>query len=112
MYNQKGEVIPVSEEDLPVKLPDDINFNKAGNPLDHHSNWKNVKCKKTGELLTRETDTLDTFVDCLGIFKICSSDNNKEGFERRCKILDACRSIHWRLNMQCIYFTLDFSLGR
>ena len=83
MYNQKGEVIPVSEEDLPVKLPDDINFSKAGNPLDHHSKWKNVKCKKTGEPLTRETDTLDTFVDSSWYFlRFCSSDNDKEGFSK------------------------------
>ena len=83
MYNQKGEVIPVSEEDLPVKLPDDINFKEAGNPLDHHSDWKNVKCKKTGEPLIRETDTLDTFVDSSWYFlRFCSSDNNKEGFSK------------------------------
>ena len=83
MYNKKGEVIPVPEEDLPVKLPENINFNKAGNPLDHHSDWKNVKCKKTGEPLIRETDTLDTFVDSSWYFlRFCSNDNNKEGFSK------------------------------
>ncbi len=81
MYNQKGEVIPVAEENLPVKLPEDINLNKPGNPLSEHPNWKNVKCKKTGEYLTRETDTLDTFVDSSWYFlRFCSSENKKEGY--------------------------------
>ena len=81
MYNQNGEVIPVSDENLPVKLPDDINLNKPGNPLSEHPNWKNVKCEKTGEDLIRETDTLDTFVDSSWYFlRFCSSENKKEGF--------------------------------
>ncbi|MAK12191.1 MAG: leucine--tRNA ligase [Candidatus Pelagibacter sp.] len=81
MYNQKGEVIPVSEKNLPVKLPDDVDFSIPGNPLDKNTNWKNIKCEKTGELLTRETDTLDTFVDSSWYFlRFCSSDNKKHGF--------------------------------
>ncbi len=81
MYDDKGTVIPVSEQDLPVKLPDDINFNKPGNPLDHHPNWKKVVCSKTGKELIRETDTLDTFVDSSWYFlRFCSSENEKEGF--------------------------------
>ena len=39
-YDGDGNVIPVPEEELPVKLPEDINFNKPGNPLDHHPDWK------------------------------------------------------------------------
>ncbi len=55
--------IPVPKEDLPVKLPDDIAFDKPGNPLDRHPTWKHVACPRCGGKATRETDTMDTFVD-------------------------------------------------
>ena len=50
-------------EDLPVILPEDVDFKKAGNPLEHHPSWKNVLCPKCQKPATRETDTFDTFVD-------------------------------------------------
>jgi leucyl-tRNA synthetase len=56
-------VIPVPKKDLPVELPDDINFDKPGNPLDRHPTWRNVKCPHCGKPARRETDTMDTFVD-------------------------------------------------
>jgi len=56
-------IVPVPYEDLPVKLPDDVTFEKPGNPLDHHPTWKHVKCPKCGKAAVRETDTMDTFVD-------------------------------------------------
>jgi leucyl-tRNA synthetase len=59
----KDGIVPVPVEDLPVKLPDDVTFDKPGNPLDHHPTWKHVKCPKCGEPAVRETDTMDTFVD-------------------------------------------------
>lgn len=55
--------LPVPEADLPVKLPDDISFEKPGNPLDHHPSWKNTSCPSCGKAARRETDTFDTFVD-------------------------------------------------
>jgi leucyl-tRNA synthetase len=55
--------VPVKTEDLPVKLPDDVSFDKPGNPLDHHPTWKNTTCPKCGKAARRETDTMDTFVD-------------------------------------------------
>ena len=59
----KCGVVPVPIEDLPVRLPDDVTFDKPGNPLDRHPTWKHVACPQCGGEATRETDTMDTFVD-------------------------------------------------
>ncbi|WP_018689768.1 leucine--tRNA ligase [Ahrensia kielensis] len=55
--------VPVPTKDLPVKLPDDINFDKPGNPLTRHEGFLNVACPSCGKPAKRETDTMDTFVD-------------------------------------------------
>ncbi len=57
-----GEV-PVPVDQLPVKLPEDASFAEPGNPLDRHPTWRHVDCPKCGSKATRETDTMDTFVD-------------------------------------------------
>ncbi len=56
-------VVPVPQIDLPVELPDDVEFDRPGNPLDRHPTWKHVVCPRCGGKATRETDTMDTFVD-------------------------------------------------
>jgi len=56
-------IVPVPDKDLPVELPDDVEFDKPGNPLDRHATWKHVDCPKCGSKARRETDTMDTFVD-------------------------------------------------
>ncbi len=56
-------VVPVPEVDLPVRLPDDVTFDKPGNPLDRHPTWGKVSCPTCGKPARRETDTMDTFVD-------------------------------------------------
>ncbi|WP_099867038.1 leucine--tRNA ligase [Pararhizobium haloflavum] len=56
-------VVPVPITDLPVRLPDDITFDKPGNPLDRHETWRHVACPECGKDARRETDTMDTFVD-------------------------------------------------
>lgn len=56
-------IMPVPRADLPVTLPQDVSFDRPGNPLVHHPSWKNVVCPSCGTQATRETDTFDTFVD-------------------------------------------------
>jgi len=56
-------IVPVPKADLPVVLPEDVTFDKPGNPLDHHPRWKHVSCPRCGAKARRETDTMDTFVD-------------------------------------------------
>jgi leucyl-tRNA synthetase len=56
-------VVPERKENLPVRLPDDVTFDKPGNPLDRHPTWRDVPCPKCGKPARRETDTMDTFVD-------------------------------------------------
>tara|TARA_R110002167_G_scaffold4758_9_gene22394 strand:+ start:3473 stop:6034 length:2562 start_codon:yes stop_codon:yes gene_type:complete len=56
-------VVPVPADQLPVVLPHDVTFDVPGNPLARHPTWKHVACPSCGEAATRETDTLDTFVD-------------------------------------------------
>ena len=74
--------VPVPRDQLPVVLPDDIEFDKPGNPLDRHPTWRHVDCPSCGGKGERETDTLDTFVDSSWYFIRFASQPANKPFDR------------------------------
>ncbi len=75
--------VPVPEKDLPVLLPEDVEFGK-GNPLESSAEFFNTECPKCGKKAKRETDTMDTFFDSSWYFlRYCDSMNDSGPFDKK-----------------------------
>jgi leucyl-tRNA synthetase len=70
--------VPVPKKDLPVILPEDVTFDRPGNPLEHHKTWKHVGCPQCGKAARRETDTFDVFADSSWYFARFTDPWNEE----------------------------------
>jgi len=77
-----GEV-PVPEDQLPVLLPDDVDFRPGGeSPLAGHDGFVDTECPKCGKAARRDTDTMDTFVDSSWYYlRYCSPHDEERAFD-------------------------------
>ena len=79
-YDENNSIVKIPDDELPVKLPENIDLNTNGNPLEHQDAWRNVTIGK--KKCRRETDTLDTFVDSSWYFlRFCSANKLDYAFD-------------------------------
>lgn len=84
IHCDKCGTVPVPEADLPVQLPEDVSFDKPGNPLENHPTWKHTTCPICGMDALRETDTCDTFFESSWYFaRFCDPFSDDKAFEKK-----------------------------
>lgn len=76
-------VVPEKLENLPIKLPEDVAFDRPGNPLDHHPKWKHTKCPRCDKPAVRDTDTMDTFFESSWYFLRYCSPQSEQAFDEK-----------------------------
>ncbi len=76
-------IVPEKKENLPIKLPQEVDFSKPGNPLNRDASWTNVTCPKCMSAAKRETDTMDTFVDSSWYFARFTSPKSQTPIENK-----------------------------
>ena len=95
IHCDKCGVVPVPANDLPVVLPDDVNFDKPGNPLDRHPTWKNVTCPQCGRAGAAR-DRHDGYVRRIrrGTSRASPIRGTRPRRRRRRRRTNGCRSIN------------------
>ncbi len=84
VYCDKCGTVPVPEDQLPVVLPEDVEFTGMGNPLSKVDEFVNTTCPKCGSPAKRETDTMDTFIDSSWYFlRYCDPHNQNVPFDKK-----------------------------
>lgn len=76
-------VVPEKKENLPIKLPEDVTFDRPGNPLDHHPTWKHTNCPSCNKPAIRDTDTMDTFFESSWYFLRYCSPKSDQAFDAK-----------------------------
>ena len=109
-------VVPVPKDQLPVVLPEDVDFSTPGNPLLRHATWKHVACPQCNEPATRETDTLDTFVDFELVFPALRQPAGRQAVRSRGRGQMAAGRAIYRRDRACdpalaLRAVLDAGLG-
>jgi len=84
LTDKLGEIILADDTSLPIKLPEEVEFDGVHSPLKTMKEFIEVKNSETNEILQRETDTFDTFMESSWYYaRFCSSDNNKAMLDER-----------------------------